>query len=48
VIDKAGRQYILRFNTLQKPFDNPKARQAVVYGLKQKPFLEANVGDARF
>src|SRR4051812_8749855 len=48
VIDKAGRQYILRFNTLQKPFDNPKARQAVVYALKQKPFLEANVGDPRF
>jgi peptide/nickel transport system substrate-binding protein len=48
VIDKAGRQYILRFNTLLKPFDNPKVRQAVVYALKQKPFLEANVGDARF
>jgi peptide/nickel transport system substrate-binding protein len=48
VIDKAGRQYILRFNTLLKPFDNAKVRQAVVYALKQKPFLEANVGDARF
>ena len=48
VIDKAGRQYVLRFNTLQKPFDNPKVRQAVVYAVKQKPFLEANVGDARF
>ena len=47
-IDKAGRQYILRFNTLLKPFDNPKVRQAVVYALRQKPFLEANVGDARF
>ncbi|HTR83679.1 MAG TPA: ABC transporter substrate-binding protein [Reyranella sp.] len=48
VIDKAGRQYILRFNTLLKPFDNDKVRQAVVYALKQKPFLEANVGDPRF
>ena len=48
VIDKAGRQYILRFNTLQKPFDNAKVRQAVVVALRQKPFLEANVGDARF
>jgi peptide/nickel transport system substrate-binding protein len=48
VIDKAGRQYVLRFNTLAKPFDNAKARQAVVYAMRQKPFLEANVGDARF
>ena len=48
MIDKAGRQYILRFNTLQKPFDNAKVRQAVVVALRQKPFLEANVGDARF
>jgi peptide/nickel transport system substrate-binding protein len=48
VIDKAGRQFVLRFNTLLKPFDNPKVRQAVVYALKQKPFLEANIGDARF
>jgi len=47
-IDKAGRQYVMRFNTLLKPFDNPKIRQAVVYAMKQKPFLEANVGDARF
>jgi len=48
VIDKAGRQYVMRFNTLLKPFDNAKVRQAAVYALKQKPFLEANVGDARF
>jgi len=48
VVDKAGRQYILRFNTLQKPFDNARIRQAVVMALKQKPFLEANVGDARY
>jgi peptide/nickel transport system substrate-binding protein len=48
VIDKAGRQYIMRFNTLLKPFDNPRIRQAAVHALRQKPFLEANVGDARF
>src|SRR5215475_5252234 len=47
-IDKAGRQYVMRFNTLLKPFDNPKVRQAVVYAMRQKPFLEANVGDPRF
>ena len=48
VIDKAGRQFILRFNTLAKPFDDARVRQAVVYALRQKPFLEANVGDPRF
>jgi peptide/nickel transport system substrate-binding protein len=47
-IDKAGRQFVLRFNTLLKPFDDARMRQAVVYALKQKPFLEANIGDARY
>jgi peptide/nickel transport system substrate-binding protein len=47
-VDRAGRQYVLRFNTLAKPMDNPKVRQAIVMALKQKPFLEANVGDPRF
>jgi peptide/nickel transport system substrate-binding protein len=40
----AGRQYAMRFNVLHKPFDNPKIRQAVLYALDQKAFLEANVG----
>jgi peptide/nickel transport system substrate-binding protein len=48
VIDKAGRQYGMRFNTLLKPFDDARVRQAAVYALRQKPFLEANVGDPRF
>jgi peptide/nickel transport system substrate-binding protein len=43
-VNKAGRQYELRFNVLHKPFDNPKIREAVLYALDQKPFLEANVG----
>jgi peptide/nickel transport system substrate-binding protein len=33
---------------LHKPMDNPKIRQAVLYALDQKPFLEANVGDPEF
>lgn len=45
VVNKAGRQYELRFNVLHKPFDNPKIREAVLYALDQKPFLEANVGN---
>ncbi|MFI5033532.1 MAG: ABC transporter substrate-binding protein, partial [Reyranellales bacterium] len=48
VIDRLGRQYIMRFNVLAKPFDNPRVRQAVAIALSQKPFLEANVGDPRF
>src|SRR6185503_11147795 len=26
VVNKAGRQYAMRFNALHKPFDNPKIR----------------------
>lgn len=48
VVNKAGRQYALRFNVLHKPFDNPKIREAVLYALDQKPFLEANVGNAEY
>ena len=47
-VNKAGRQYELRFNVLHKPFDNAKVREAVLYALDQKPFLEANVGNADF
>ena len=47
MVNKAGRQYELRFNVLHKPFDNPKIREAVLYALDQKPFLEANVGNPR-
>ena len=45
VTNLAGRQYAMRFNVLFKPFDNAKVRQAVLYALDQKPFLEANVGN---
>jgi peptide/nickel transport system substrate-binding protein len=48
VVDKAGRQFIMRFNTLAKPFDDARIRQAVTYALTQKEFLEANVGDPRY
>jgi len=47
-VNKAGRQYELRFNVLYKPFDNAKVREAVLYALDQKPFLEANVGNADY
>jgi peptide/nickel transport system substrate-binding protein len=40
-----GRQYAFRFNTLSKPFDNPKVRQAVAYALNQKDMLASVIGD---
>ena len=48
VVDKAGRQYIMRFNTLHKPFDDARIRQAVTYAVNQHEFLQANVGDPRY
>jgi peptide/nickel transport system substrate-binding protein len=43
-----GFQYTFRFNTLHKPFDNPKVRQAVFYALNQEDFLKATIGDAQY
>src|SRR4051812_7879371 len=37
-------QYMARFNHLNKPFDNPKVRQAVLAAFNQVPFLQAQVG----
>jgi peptide/nickel transport system substrate-binding protein len=43
--NKLGNQYAFRFNTLHKPFDNPKIRYAASVAFGQKPFLEATIGD---
>src|SRR5216684_8525341 len=43
-----GNQYTFRFNTLHKPFDNPKVRQAVFYAFNQEDFLKAVVGDPAY
>ena len=40
-----GLQYTMRPNHTLKPFDNPKARQALMYALNQKDFLEATQGN---
>jgi peptide/nickel transport system substrate-binding protein len=40
-----GNQYTFRMNHLQKPFDNPKVRQALFYALNQKDFLDATIGN---
>jgi peptide/nickel transport system substrate-binding protein len=43
-----GNQFTLRFNTVAKPFDNPKVRQALWYALNQEDFLKAVVGTPEY
>jgi len=43
-----GNQYVFRFNSLTKPFDNQKMRQALWYALNQEDFLKAVIGDPQF
>ena len=43
-----GNQYTFRFNTLHKPFDNPKVRQAVLYAFNQEDFLKGVIGDPTY
>ena len=45
VIDPLGTQGWLRPNPLHPPFDNPKARQALLYAVNQEEYLQAIVGD---
>jgi peptide/nickel transport system substrate-binding protein len=43
-----GLQYTFRPNHLQKPFDNPKIRQALWYAFNQKDFLDATIGNPKY
>jgi peptide/nickel transport system substrate-binding protein len=43
-----GNQYTFRLNHLQKPFDNPKVRQALFYAFNQKDFLDATIGNPNY
>jgi peptide/nickel transport system substrate-binding protein len=43
-----GSQYEFRFNTLLKPFDNPKIRHAAMVAFGQKEFLKATIGDPKY
>ena len=47
-LNPLGNQYTFRFNTLPKPFDNAKVRQAVFYALNQEDFLKAVIGDPTY
>ena len=40
-----GQQFIIRFNHLTKPFDNPKIRQAALLAMRQEDYLKATVGE---
>jgi peptide/nickel transport system substrate-binding protein len=41
-------QYVFRPNWLQKPFDNPKIRQALWYAFNQEDFLMAAIGNEEY
>jgi peptide/nickel transport system substrate-binding protein len=43
-----GSQYEFRFNTLLKPFDNPKVRHAAMVAFGQEEFLKATIGDPKY
>ena len=43
-----GNQYAFRFNTLAKPFDNVKVRQALFHAFNQEDFLQATIGDKQY
>jgi peptide/nickel transport system substrate-binding protein len=40
----AGLAFIIRFNHLHKPFDNPKIRQAAMVAMGQEAYLKTQVG----
>ncbi len=43
-----GSQYEFRFNTLIKPFDDPKVRHAAMVAFGQEEFLKATIGDPKY
>ncbi|RUV30920.1 ABC transporter substrate-binding protein [Mesorhizobium sp. M5C.F.Ca.IN.020.32.2.1] len=48
VLDKTGQDVCLRMNHLQKPFDNVKARQAMLHLIDQEAFLRVMAPDAKY
>jgi peptide/nickel transport system substrate-binding protein len=47
-INPLGNQFAFRFNTLAKPFDNAKVRQALFYAFNQEDFLKATIGNPQY
>src|SRR5262249_41483623 len=48
VFNKIGLQAYLRFNNVQPPFNNAKARQALMYMVDQADYMRAMVGDENY
>ncbi|MET4022077.1 ABC transporter substrate-binding protein [Bradyrhizobium sp. S3.2.12] len=48
MLNTAGYDWYLRLNHLQKPFNNVKARQALLHLIDQEAFMRAAVGDPRY
>ena len=48
VLNKGGDDCYIRLNWLQKPFDNIKARQAVLQLVDQEAFMRAAFGDPKY
>jgi peptide/nickel transport system substrate-binding protein len=48
IIDPLGTQGWIRPNHLHPPFNHPKARQALLWMVKQEDYLRAVVGDPKF
>ena len=47
-LNTLGTLYAFRFNTLHKPFDDPRVRVAALYALSQKDSLAAGVGNPKY
>jgi peptide/nickel transport system substrate-binding protein len=45
VLNPLGTEGILRLNHIQPPFNNPKVRQAMLWIVNQKDYLQAMIGD---
>jgi peptide/nickel transport system substrate-binding protein len=43
-----GHVFVIRFNHVVKPFDNPKVRLAALYAINQEDYLKATVGDPAY
>jgi len=43
-----GSQFEFRFNTLTKPFDDPRIRHAAMMAFGQEQFLTATIGDPKY
>lgn len=48
VLDSAGQDAVLRMNFLQPPFDNIKARQAILHLIDQEPFMRVMAPDPKY